>query len=450
MTPTPRGSTDRPILRCALVFGALSALLSPGVANADPLQSPSPDAGAASSSSEKGNPAESSPTPDTPARPKAQSDAEAPTKSSGGGLTDTIAKKAAEWFEKIKIRGYAQFRYNRIAETNENLVNVQGDRSIGKDGGLFIRRARVIIFGDVHEHVSVYLQSDFASTAGDQLHVTIMRDWYADIFPDKKKEFRFRIGQSKVPYGFENLQSSQNRLPFDRSDAINSALKDERDLGLFFYWAPESIRARYKHLVDSGLKGSGDYGVAGLGVYNGQTANQKEANNVPHVVARVAYPFQLGKQVVELGLGGYTGRFKIKKDEGIGGESEFRDMRAHASFVLYPQPIGLQVEYNIGRGPELNNGVITERPIHGGYAMAMVKIGDVIPYARAVLYEGGRKFETNAPRYSVRELELGIEWQVWKALELTAAYTFAERTAPAPPYQQESGRFLRLQVQANY
>ena len=39
---------------------------------------------------------------------------------------------------------------------------------------------------------------------------------------------------------------------------------------------------------------------------------------------------------------------------------------------------------------------------------------------------------------------------MFKALELTAAFTFAERTFPAPPYQQESGRFLRLQVQFNF
>jgi hypothetical protein len=47
---------------------------------------------------------------------------------------------------------------------------------------------------------------------------------------DAKKEYRVRIGQSKVPYGFENLQSSQNRLTLDRNDALNSAVANERDL----------------------------------------------------------------------------------------------------------------------------------------------------------------------------------------------------------------------------
>ena len=217
-----------------------------------------------------------------------------PEKNVAEKALDTVVAATVGWFEKIKIRGYGQFRYNRFLESNDKLVNVQGDRSIGKGGGFSLRRARVIIFGDVHEHVSIYLQPDFASTIDEQLHVAILRDWYADIFVDKDKELRFRIGQSKVPFGFENMQSSQNRAAFDRSDAINSAVKDERDIGIFAYYTPKNIRHRFKDLVDSGLKGSGDFGVVALGVYNGQTANKPEKNEGPHVVARVTYPFTLG------------------------------------------------------------------------------------------------------------------------------------------------------------
>ncbi len=360
------------------------------------------------------------------------------------------SKAKPAWYEKINIRGYTQFRYNQLGVTNERLVNAQGDRSIGKNGGILIRRARVVIYGDVHEQVYVYLQPDFATVVSDQYHVPTLRDWYADISLDKKKEFRFRVGQSKVPYGFENMQSSQNRAPLDRSDALNSAVKDERDLGVFFYWAPEAIRKRFKRLVDDGLKGSGDYGVVALGAYNGQTANQKERNDTPHVVGRVTWPFQIGKQIVEIGAGGYAGKFVVKTSDDVTAPEEVRDIRAHASFVLYPQPIGLQAEYNIGRGPELVGDRVVERPLHGGYVMAMAKLGDFLPYVRGVLYEGGRKFETNAPHYSTRELEMGVEWRPIPAVEATAAYVIAERTHPEPPYPQESGRLLRLQVQVNY
>jgi len=359
-------------------------------------------------------------------------------------------KHEKHWYEKLKLRGYTQLRYNQLGMTNERLVNTQGDRSIGKDGGFLLRRARLTVQGDVHEHVFVYLQTDFATVVSDQYHVPTIRDWYADIYLDKKKEFRFRAGQSKVPYGFENMQSSQNRAPFDRSDALNSAVKDERDLGVFFYWAPDRIRKRFKHLVDDGLKGSGDYGVVGLGLYNGQTANQKEKNSTPHVVARLTWPFQIGKQIVEIGGGGYAGKFVVKTADPVTAPDEIRDIRAHAAFVLYPQPFGLQFEYNIGRGPELVGDKVTERPIRGGYAMAMLKLGNFLPYVRGVMYDGARKFETNAPHYKVRELEMGCEWRIVDALEATAAYTIAERTYPEAPYPQESGRFVRLQLQVNY
>ncbi|MFS8067622.1 MAG: porin [Byssovorax sp.] len=417
------------------VVGAL-AVLSPASASAEPptaAAAAKPGAPAGGDADKAGAPA-----------------SKEPEKNIAEKALDKITSATSHWFERINMRGYSQVRYNRLFETNENLVNIQGDKSIGKNGGFLLRRARLIVFGDIHPHVSIYLQPDFASTANDQIHVAIMRDWYADLFADKDKELRFRVGQSKVPFGFENMQSSQNRAPLDRSDALNSALKDERDLGAFVYYTPKKIRARFKQLVDDGLKGSGDYGVVGLGVYNGQTANKTEKNDTPHVVARVTYPFAFGNQILEIGGGAYTGQFVVSKDKDIGGDKSFRDARAHAAIVLYPKPIGFQAEYNVGVGPELRDGVIQERFLHGGYAMVMARIGGFLPYARAVLYEGGRKFETNAPRYKVRELELGLEWQIIKPLEVTAAYTFAERTFPEAPYQQESGRFLRLQAQVNF
>lgn len=376
--------------------------------------------------------------------------------------------KKKHWYESLSVRGYVQFRYNRFPtfDTNDDLINQQGDRYIGEGSGIGIRRARLILSGDVHDHVYVYVQPDFASTAGSQSHVAVLRDWYADVAFDDAKTFRARVGQSKVPFGFENLQSSQNRLPLDRNDALNSAVKDERDLGVFFYWAPAHIRDRFKHLVSSGLKGSGDYGVAAFGVYNGQTANQLDRNDNLHVVARLTWPFQFGKQFVEIGGGAYHGKYRVAvEDQGTtvytttSPTNDIVDQRAFGTVVVYPQPLGFVAEYNVGNGPQLgvnNPTVVGSRPLHGGYAQAMVKIDDVlgtvalIPYARATQYEGGKKFVTNAPRYDVKELELGVEWQIWPALETVVAYSFVDRTSDRYPYRQESGQLLRLQVQANF
>jgi hypothetical protein len=74
----------------------------------------------------------------------------------------------------------------------------------------------------------------------------------------------------------------------------------------------------------------------------------------------------------------------------------------------------------------------------------------MIPYVRYTYYDGGKKFEDNAPHYKVKELEMGIEWQVWKALEITGAYQITDRTSAKFPYPQLQGHLTRIQVQVNY
>lgn len=359
------------------------------------------------------------------------------------------APKDVPWYEKIHVRGYTQFRYNRAYASNDLLKNDLGDKTIGENNGFSIRRARLVLQGDIASFLSVYLQPDFAgATSGDIQNIAALRDWYADIFVDSKKEFRFRVGQSKVPYGFENMQSSQNRAPIDRTDAINSAVPGERDMGVFVYWAPEAMRTRFKHLVSSGLKGSGDYGIVALGVYNGQGVNARERNDNRHVVARVAYPLQIGDQILELGVGGYAGKFNVTKAKDIGGVENYVDARVNASVVLYPQPVGFQAEFNVGKGPELlGDKVVGSRPLHGGYVMIMARIGSFLPYVRGAVYDGGIKTVINSPRHQSKELEIGLEVQLKKWVELTAAVDVAQRSVDG---KDQRGSVGRLQLQFNY
>ncbi len=95
-----------------------------------------------------------------------------------------------------------------------------------------------------------------------------------------------------------------------------------------------------------------------FGIHNGQTANKNEGNDQPHIVARFSYPFKLGKQYIEPGIQGYSGRAVITSmTDGVGTVStdlEYQDRRLAASIVVYPQPFGLQAEYNVGTGPEYN------------------------------------------------------------------------------------------------
>ena len=370
----------------------------------------------------------------------------------------------ASWFDLVSIRGYAQVRYNRLFETNPNLGCEQCDRSWGGDGGFFIRRARIIFFGQISPRIYFYVQPDWASSAGtDRLHFAQLRDAYFDVALNADRSARLRVGQSKVPYGFENMQSSQNRLPLDRNDALNSAVANERDLGVFFYWAPAEIRALYSELIRSGRKGSGDYGVLGIGVYNGQTANQPERNNSPHVVARLSYPWQFADQVVETGIQAYTGEFVLTSSNLSPGvkvrpDLAYLDERAAASLTWYPQPLGIQAEYNVGRGPEFNPATdsIEVQGLRGGYVQLMYrqrwKGHELLPFMRYTNYDGGKKHERDARSYTVREWELGAEFQVGKNLEVVAMYVISDRRYEDFQRQdnRQRGSLLRLQAQVNF
>jgi hypothetical protein len=376
--------------------------------------------------------------------------------------SNVVPNKA--WFNNFSIRGYAQIRYNRLLETNENLGCEQCDRSWGKDGGFFIRRMRVIIFGQISDNVYLYVQPDFASSpSSDRLHFTQLRDAYFDVGLDNDNEYRFRIGQSKVPYGFENMQSSQNRLPLDRNDALNSAVSNERDLGVFFYWAPKNKRKLLSSLVNDGLKGSGDYGLFAFGAYNGQTANNPELNNEPHIVSRFTYPFEVDNQIIELGVQGYTGKWVMPKANLSSGVKtnanlNYTDQRLAGTFVLYPKPFGILAEYTEGSGPQFNKVTdsIEVMPLRGGYVTLnyYTKFDQtiLIPYIRYQYYYGGKKHERDARSYEVKELEIGAEWQVNKNFELVANYTISNRRYEDFLKQDnlQDGSLLRIQAQVNF
>lgn len=394
------------------------------------------------------------------------------------------APKPKKWYEKLSIRGYAQFRINEVLSLADDSAPAQyvGDRSIGDNQSFLIRRARVIISGDVHERLYVYLQPDFAVTtpgSTDQTHFTQVRDWYGDVYLDSEKVFRVRVGQSKIPFGWENLQSSSNRIPLDRADALNSAVRNERDLGVIFYYTPTWAQDFFKDVLEEGLKGSGNYGLFGIGVYNGQGGSLLEQNDNLHIVSRLTLPMTLANcQRMELGVQGYYGEYvvlgSIIDPPGAPGPNrpngtlernrvDWLDKRVAGTFVWYPQPLGFQAEWNVGRGPALNTAQtdLTDRALYGGYAMVNYKrdtcYGTWFPFVRYSYYKGGYKSERNSPFVNIDEWEAGAEWQINPSCEWTLTYlatdrtnTTANSTTNSRSYDQFEGTVLRTQFQINY
>jgi hypothetical protein len=410
-------------------------------------------------------------------------------------------EKGKHWYDKLSIRGYSQFRFERtLYSSPEGVpggpftasdptgvpVTILGDRALtGEAEGFSVRRGRFILFGDVTDHLGLYAQVDVANTPPGSSTTTMfaqMRDLYADVYIDKTKIHRFRVGLSKVPYGWENMQSSQNRLPLDRTDPINSGVSpNERDLGVFYYWTPRDKQQLLRDLVDGGLKGSGNYGIFGLGIYNGQGGSQLEQNRNLHVVGRFTWPFRLASgQVVEASIQGYTGETVVagspisplgigETDTPLGTQASsdrrgHRDQRVAATFVWYPQPIGFQAEWSVGEGPGLNDAqtAVIVRPVSGGYAMVMYKYdtarcGIFTPYCRFQYYDGGYKSVVNAPYGVTSQWDLGVEWQIRREMELVIEYNFLDNLsltaidrADTRSYRTFTGGALRFQFQVNY
>ncbi len=401
---------------------------------------------------------------------------------------DALEKRNADntrspFTNRFQIRGYLQARYTEMLGGDEG-INLWSDRSVGDQNSLadadknyLIRRARLIFQGDVGKRLSFYIQPDFASSAGTTGNVAQLRDAYGDVYLTTDRVHRVRVGQSKVPYGWENMQSSSNRLALDRVDALNSAVRDERDLGVFYYFTPKLVQDRFNDINAKGLKHSGNYGLFGLGLYNGQGANRGDRNDNQHVVARVTYPWKLANgQYFEAGIQGYSGKYapttgayrapgNVSRTPTIAADRTFGfdDERVAVSAIWYPQPFGLQAEWNWGHTPSLDlaTNSIVDRDLEGGYVQAMYKFenrfGTFLPFVKWQYFDGANKAETNAPVNDVDDIELGLEWQIATEVELAAVYHRMRRnnlvtgnTAGRLDYERFDAEALRLQLQFNF
>ncbi len=391
---------------------------------------------------------------------------------------------AKKWYEKLSLKGYTQIRFGRTLETDNGTPNLFGDRTInGTSENFLIRRARVVMSGDVSDHLFLYLQPDFASTpqgSTTSTFFTQLRDVYADVYVDTTKVHRFRVGLSKIPYGWENCQSSQNRIPLDRTDAMNTAVApNERDLGVIYYWTPVEYQKLLSTLVNGGMKGSNNFGIFAFGAYDGQGGSVPEANLNLHMVSRFTLPVQLSNgQIVEGSIQGYTGDYVVTGSAirplgkgaagvtptGTGGNKGLLDQRVAATFVWFPQPFGLQAEWQTGTGPALNDAqtAVEVRSLHGGYVMGMYRhettmCGIFTPYVRYQQFTGGYRNIANAPFGHQRQTDFGVEWQIRKEMEVVLEYSLvntpnftAQNTTGAVSYGDFEGSTLRMQFQINY
>jgi hypothetical protein len=233
-------------------------------------------------------------------------------------------------------------------------------------------------------------------------------------------------------------------------------------------WADKASRALFKKHNAEGFKGSGDYAVFAAGFFGGTGLNKADNNGEVHSLIRFTYPWVTASgQMYEAGLGGYAGRFKVTPTA-VGGVTPtadarqlsdgFKDRRASAHFIMFPQPWGIEAEWTNGQGPQLNDAgtLIGESNLSGGYIQTSYRYqygeaSEFIPFLRWNYYDGARKFGTNAHKMVVNDLDIGFEWQWRPEVELAMMYSLTgERTNAAGTAIIKDARRLAIQLQFNY
>jgi hypothetical protein len=179
----------------------------------------------------------------------------------------------------------------------------------------------------------------------------------------------------------------------------------------------------------------------------------------------------------EASLVAYAGRFKVSTADTsttVKGALEanidandrrdlsdgFVDRRAAATFIMYPQPWGIEAEWNVGQSPMLNDARdnITNSQVEGGYILVNYqhKYGEQSvfqPFVRWSYNDGARKFATNAPKQNINEIDVGFEWKWRKEVELVLSYTFSKErtnTSTTNPLIIADSQRATLQLQFEY
>jgi hypothetical protein len=236
---------------------------------------------------------------------------------------------------------------------------VPADRSVNENESLVLRRGRMILSGDATARLSTYGQFDFAGTPGTADFTFQMRDLYADVWLDRAKLWRVRVGQSKVPFGFVNMQSSQNRAAFERPEAMNLAVEAERDFGASLMWNTPAAKQRFRDLGNATIEGQRRLRrvVAGCLQWTGTQPVRSERRGARLRTGGVSVPGDESPGA-RAGVQAYHGRFvspvqaitvdgvSVTPVQRPGGAT---DERVAVSAILYPQPFGFETEWTAGR-----------------------------------------------------------------------------------------------------
>jgi hypothetical protein len=165
-----------------------------------------------------------------------------------------LAKVEADQ-QKHKLDGYLQVRYSDDdgSDSNEFLV----------------RRARFNIRGPVSDRWSYRIEFQLDAREGglDPTSKTQLRTLYADYKTDAGT---LRVGQGKVPWGYELLEDAPDLWTGERALFMDRLFPNQRDIGVRYAYRPGPNRPQFD-----------------VGIFNGTGINASDNNKKRNVMARV-------------------------------------------------------------------------------------------------------------------------------------------------------------------
>lgn len=322
-----------------------------------------------------------------------------------GTLQDKTAKSS--WAEKVKVSGYiqSQFTYDRAGSHKSDFL---------------VRRGRLKLDAQVTDQAALTLQID---AARDKVE---LKDAYVDI-GRKSDPWRFRTGQSKVPFMYEVLESSSTRLEPERTAMAQVLFPSERDIGAWL-------------LLKNALGDSVPATTLDLGVMNGNGPNTKgDADGRKDVIARLR--FALGNQPVDKNTEAnsvYLAYQQGSLTDSKGVETDKRYIGGGVSYVTGPLWL---------RG-EMLYGERSGKDFRGWYAHAAY----AIPETRDTLFARYEYFDENRDVTGdlFRNWTAGWQHELDERTRVVLAHDFRNPEKSYSSYTKTNGGLTTIRLQVKY
>jgi hypothetical protein len=314
-------------------------------------------------------------------------------------VQERVGKVEAEQ-RRHKLDGYVQFQYR-----DDNAPD-------GKQEFL-VRRTRVNVRGPVAERTSyrVEFQLDAKESGKGRGSKVQMRTAYADY---ELNSGTLRIGQAKVPWGYELGVSSAALWTSERALFMDRLFPNQRDIGVQWSHRKSATAPQFD-----------------VGIFNGTGINASDNNDRKNLMARVDMPVKNGS----VALSGYVG----ETGEGVSAT----DQNRYGASARFKWPCGTEFLGEVVTGQDGGNDV------RGWYAQVGHSLSDEQPDLLFVKYD---RYDENcdAPDDLFRRWCLGYWREINPATRLTLVHELRHLQAGFSELGKWDGNATYVQFQVRY